>query len=98
MMMKRAVNVLRRKCGVGTQAADASFAAWTSCFRPAEQEMATMPTVTVYYQTVQDGEIAAMIATPTSDLMGKAYWVTLPAEAFAFPVTLAGQPGRCLHF
>ena len=30
-----------------------------------------------------------MPATPTSDPYGKAYWVTLPAEAFGFPITLS---------
>lgn len=56
------------------------------------QEQATMPTVTVYYQTEADGGSQAAVATPTSDMLGKAYWVTLPAQAFSYPVTLSVLP------
>ena len=51
-----------------------------------------MPLVTVNYQTSEGGEYTALQATPTRDATGKAYWVTLPAEAFAFPVTLSILP------
>ena len=54
-----------------------------------QAEISAMPTVTVTYQTAADAQPTAMPATPTSDPYGKAYWVTLPAEAFGFPITLS---------
>ena len=88
-MKYRACSALRR------------LAAWTIClmvvlwqfalpaFALTGDELATMPTVTVYYQTAADGTPTPIMATPTSDTLGKAYWVTVPAEAFSFPVTLS---------
>lgn len=52
-------------------------------------ELAAMPTVTVYYQIAADAAPTPLMATPTSDTQGKAFWVTLPAEAFSFPITLS---------
>ena len=54
-----------------------------------QAEMSAMPTVTVSYQTAADAAAVPVPATPTSDPYGKAYWVTLPAEAFGFPITLS---------
>ena len=76
-------------------------AAWITCllvillqlslpaYALTQEEIDAMPTVTVYYQTAEGVDATAMMATPTSDTLGKAFWATLPAEAFAFPITLS---------
>lgn len=91
-MKYRACSALRR------------MAAWLVCllvlmwqvalpaFALTGDELATMPTVTVYYQTAAEASPTPIMATPTSDTQGKAFWVTLPAEAFSFPVTLTVLP------
>jgi hypothetical protein len=41
-----------------------------------------------------------LVATPTTDMYGKAYWAVLPAQAFSFPVTLSvlAAPGTTNTF
>ncbi|HPS81850.1 MAG TPA: MucBP domain-containing protein, partial [Candidatus Limiplasma sp.] len=81
------------------------LAAWTICLMMAlwqfaapalaltGEELASMPTVSVNYKTAEDGEMTSMAASPTTDPTGnKAYWVTVPVEAFSFPMTLSIVP------
>ena len=56
------------------------------------QDLTDMPEVTVFYQTAEEGPQQSMMATPTSDPSGRAYWATLPAEAFGWPITMAVFP------
>ncbi|MEA4928098.1 MAG: hypothetical protein VB104_05410 [Candidatus Limiplasma sp.] len=61
-------------------------------FALTQDEIAAMPTVTVNFQTAEGGPVNQLAATPTTDATGKAYWITLPAEAFSYPVTLSIVP------
>jgi len=53
-----------------------------------EDELLTMPTVSIAYQIETDGELLTLDATPALSPQGKAYWAMLPVEAFSFPMTL----------
>ena len=52
------------------------------------EQLADMPTVSITYYPVQDGDPVVLDATPTLSPLGKAYWAMVPPEAFNFPITL----------
>ena len=59
-----------------------------------QDEALALPTVTVYYQTTQDGAPTPVAATPTQDATGYAFWATLPIDAFSYPITLSILPSQ----
>ncbi len=59
-----------------------------------QDETVMLPVVTVTYQTTQDGAPTPIAATPTKDATGYAFWATLPAEAFSYPITLSILPSQ----
>ncbi|HPF86526.1 MAG TPA: hypothetical protein PK537_00565, partial [Candidatus Limiplasma sp.] len=53
-----------------------------------DDELQAMPAVSITYYTQEGGDPLTAEATPGLCPLGKAYWATLPQEAFSYPVTL----------